>query len=486
MSVLLSLRVKDQFSNVNVSRLMVVGISPSVARAGPANEISGRMMDYTDQDAASTVPKYHPRYNALAVAAISISVVYFILVLGLRSFTFGGGWASFDARMFHFPVINYFLGSQFDFDYPKDMIAMFPGMHMFFAAAGRIFNLNSMEYNGIAAFSIQTMFGLLLLGAMYKLSMAVCNSVAQLLLLYSTSLSSSYTLYSWIWPTTELGSYAFYIFMLVILIGQNKSARTSIVFSILTAASMLFRQSNATLSLAFAANQVLDNLKGGRPLVTRQFVIGLVLPLLTAASIVGMLIYIWGGLVPPEARFHQPSVVNPVALAHMLALTGLIGWPFAIWGWRILTAAPRLRGLAIVGAVLGALLLWLLLPLNFDHDHGRWGSIVWSIEEALRQTGFGTATVCAEMAVGIFIWSGVVYRCLQAGTVFPEVLFFSLFTVSLMGQAISWQRYVEQQLLATLAISVVRSGPRRTELVLATVWFGLYFLVSIIKLLYSK
>ena len=111
---------------------------------------------------------------------------------------------------------------------------------------------------------------------------------------------------------------ALYLLMLVILIEQNETRAASLQFSALSA-SMLFRQTNMTLSAAFLFNKALLNLKSGRSALA-GFSSADLIPLLAAAAFAAFLFYAWGGLVPSYSRVHVAVGLNLVALVHLFAL----------------------------------------------------------------------------------------------------------------------------------------------------------------------
>jgi hypothetical protein len=439
--------------------------------------------DALEIDLKSVNPERTQR--SVRFAAIAFPLAYFLLILALRNFAGRGGWADFDARSFHFRVINHFLESGFNFDYPQDLIAMYPGMHLFFAAVGRVLGLRTMAYDGLAAFAIQSIFGIVLCIAAYKLTLKLCDSVLQAAFFLIATLSSSYISFSWISPTTELGSSALYLLMIIILIDERSGLRDALGFSFLATASTLFRHSNAPLSAAFAANTMLQNRKNGRLLFSNEIAFGLIPPF-CAACVIGLVLYVFGGLTPPDFREeHQSGSINLVQIGHMVALTGLLGWPFVLFGWRTMSEPHAHPMLAIGASAFLATIFCLLVPMNYDPEHGRWGSAVWSIEEALRSHGLGKAAVWAELAIGFFVWIAIALQCGKARTVFPEIVLFGFFMASLLVQTVSWQRYIEVQLIVTLAIAFVRFRPTRTELLLFTSWYSIYLLGGVIKLIGS-
>jgi hypothetical protein len=141
--------------------------------------------------------------------------------------------------------------------------------------------------------------------------------------------------------------------------------------------------------------------------------------------------------------------------------------------------------IATVFAMAVAALLVVILPLNYDQDHGRWGSIVWSIEAALDGYGIGKLAIGMAMGAGVLIWLAVFYRCFKERNIFPEVVLFGIFMSSTLIQTVSWERYVEFQIVATLAIVFVRFELTRSELLILVGWYGVYLSAGIVRLMES-
>jgi hypothetical protein len=263
---------------------------------------------------------------------------------------------------------------------------------------------------------------------------------------------------------------------------QPLSSSVAITFSGLTAGAMLFRQSNAVLGFSLIPNVALKILVS-RPRFSDLWSIGLaLLPAVTALLGIGFLLLIWGHVVPPHfVNYHSAKGLNVVSGVHTLALSGLVCWPFALLLLR--SQGFRRTVLVPVAATAIVLTLWcyLSVPLNYDKDAGRWGSLVWTMEQSLASSRLGGLFVCATIFVGATIWTLVGVRCWQARQIAPEISLFSVFAAGLLFEHMSWQRYVEPQLLISLSVFCAREKLNSLEGKIGLGWFSAYAVLSLMK-----
>ncbi|MBB5751861.1 hypothetical protein [Prosthecomicrobium pneumaticum] len=425
----------------------------------------------------------HPTSRARSVFAVAgFLLTYVLIVFSLHGFSTGGGWAAQDSRFAHFPIINYFIQNGFDLGYPPDRIAMFPGMHAVFALVAILFRLPELRFDGISALLIQSVFGVFFLSGVIRIASKLRLEPGSATVLYLPVFSSSYPLFSWVWPTTDLGSLAFYVWMLVLLIPPRRwNASSAGAYSLLTALSLLFRQSNALLGAAPLADLLVRRWRRGGGGAGLSVLAWATFPLLVAGLGAILLLSIWGALVPPG--FAGMSAVGPnlVAGAHILALTGLIGWPFALVLLGQFGFASRTSLIVGLAGLATTVLCVATMPLNFDPASGRFGSIVWTLQGPLSALHFEIVLVSLSIFVGSLIVIAMGVDCYRKKSIYPEIVMFFMFSVSLIAQRYSWQRYVEPQLLLTLGVYCSRLPMIRIVLWIVIVWFALYGTLSIFK-----
>jgi hypothetical protein len=411
-----------------------------------------------------------------------VAIGYCLIVAGMWAApTPATGWAIGDAHDYHFPIINYFIQHGFDLQYPSDLIAMFPGMHMYFAWVARVFGWSEVGFASREALLIQSVLGVSLLCALYRVAVNVARRPIAVVILMLPVLSSSFVLYSWVWPTTDLGSLAFYAWMLALLVGAPlPTVGTSLAHSLLSGAAVMFRQSYAVLSAATLANIIVRAITH-RPEKPRLASLALSLPpMIVALGCVAWLISIWGGLVPPGFQRHVANGFSIVSGAHIVALSGLIAWPFALPQWRALAKDRRLLTKALAGALAIAILSCIALPLEFNVAAGRYNSLIWNLPRVFLPHPFGIMFIGVLIAIGAFLWISMLLACCRKSDFPPEFVMFGLFALSLLVQKMAWQRYVEPQLLLTFGIYFSRQELTRNDSRFIVAVYSAYGAVSLI------
>jgi hypothetical protein len=253
------------------------------------------------------------------------------------------GWAASDAFNYHFPVINYFISHGFDGQYPN-LLAMYPGMHLFFAAVARAFGLDSLAFDGIDAFLIQSIWGIAFLALSYWMLVRLCRTATQVAATSLVVFSSSYILLPWLWPTTDLGTLVFFLGMLAAMqLAETNPSAARLFASVCAVGAVLFRQSSATLGAAIllASQGRFASIGAGSGEIKLKGLLADALPLVCSAITVGLIVWHWNGLVPPGFGKHQAHGVNLIEAVHIVALTGLIGWPFMLTVNRLVVRDPR-------------------------------------------------------------------------------------------------------------------------------------------------
>jgi hypothetical protein len=396
---------------------------------------------------------------------VIVAICYCIVVVGVWVAPIPpANWAIGDARDYHFPIINYFIQHGFDLNYPPDLVAMFPGMHMYFASVARAFGWSELGFTSAKALLVQSVLGILLLCALYRVAVNVTRSPAAVVILMLPVLSSSFVLYSWVWPTTDLGSLAFYTWMLALLVvAPRPTAGTSLAHSLLTGAAVMFRQSSAVMGAASLANIIVRAITHRAKKPSLASIALSLPPIIVALVCVGWLISIWGGLVPTGFQRHVANGFSIVSGVHIFALSGLIAWPFALPQWRVLAKDRRLLIGTLAGALAIAILCCMALPLEFNIEAGRSNSLIWNLQRVFLHHPFDIAFVGVMIAIGSFLWISMLVACCKRSDFPPELVMFGLFAASLLVQKTAWQRYVEPQLLLTLGVYFSRQEMARND-----------------------
>ena len=98
---------------------------------------------------------------------------------------------------------------------------------------------------------------------------------------------------------------------------------------------------------------------------------------LPAIVLVGLLVWMWGGLTPPAYRDLHDRGINVATPAFTLGLIALIGVPLVTRrGARELLAMPRVVPSCVAFA---GVLAATVVPTDFDREAGRWGGPLWTV-----------------------------------------------------------------------------------------------------------
>jgi len=421
-----------------------------------------------------------PARPSFSYSAVTIAV-FGILVVLVKLFARNGGWAEIDATKFHFAIIDYFIVSGFDWNYPQ-VAPMYPGMHVFFAIIARLLHLGPLVPTDWASFAIQSIWGISFVVAAVAITHRVHALTARVErpLLLLILLCSSYPIASWIWPTTELGAYAAMYGLIALSIGRTAlTLPQALQFAGLAAIATLFRQNYAAFALAPVVTYGLACLFRRNDIRAGVLAVQ-TLPLVVVGVIVLAFTLKWGGLIAPQmAQVGMVSRFEFSQIENLIGLIGLVGFPFvvlaaqSIAGQRVLLAALGLVSLA------GGFLLETVWPLVYDRSSGHWGSLIWAIVERQDGLHLGHLPIVLLLTLGLFVLLTLLYQCLADRFVDPVLVLLALMAASLLPQALVFQRYSEVTMLSTLAIVLLRRQPVAgyTRLFIYA-WFGLYALVS--------
>lgn len=415
------------------------------------------------------ISRFSPPLWALALAFVALVVL-------MRLVAQPNGWAAVDARGYHFPVINHFLArGGFSLDYPLGL-SMFAGMHAAFATLARALGFGPLAYDSLAAFGVQSVFGLAYVALLVATTRALLPQAQRRALLFFIAASSSYALASWLWPTTDVLSFTFYL-AFVLLCALPMSGPVVIAAVVVAALAPFVRQNFAVLASAFAFRLVLEALlrrewPGFKALVFS------VLPFMAAIAALGVLFSLWGGLVPPD-RTGTETGFAPATPFHALALAGVLCWPFAQmpWGQDNRAMMGVLAACLLIGLVLG-----FTLPFDYNFAPGRNGSYVWQFLERLPSGMARKAAFGLMGGAGLYLFAGLAREVWGRRELAPELAVFAPLLAAQMLQRVAFQRYVELPLFLAIAGPSLRwlaPSPRRKAVIL--VWFAILFALGLAK-----
>jgi hypothetical protein len=395
--------------------------------------------------------------------------------------------AAWDAYYYHVPQINEFIAHGFRGHY-QNFVAMTPGLHMLYAAIGIALGVKEFAYDSSLLFAIHSVWMVAYIG----LNLAIIHKMYQrndtALVMVLPLLASSYPIYSWVWPTTDLPATDLYLAAIVIEFHawrpawRSQAARLAI-YAVLGAVGVMIRQHYGFLAAIPAGILIAEFLVRRERRLDPMRLLVYLSPVLPALAVLGYFIALWGGPVPPDQAFHYAPFGAPIALAHVLGFTGLIGFPFAVSLWRLLRE-NRIRPVWIlISAIAVGLAAAAFLPLEPNVAAGRFGSLLWTIEGRIPFLAGRFVFLAGAIGFGAAIWLAVAALCVRRQQAIPTVVLFAMYTGTLLVQEYCFQRYVEEPILLTLAVFILwQARLPRAETGLWGICFGAYMIVSWAKL----
>jgi len=184
---------------------------------------------------------------------------------------------------------------------------------------------------------------------------------------------------------------------------------------------------------------------------TMERVRGAIAVTLPAFVLVGLLVWMWGGLTPPAYRDIHDRGVNPATPAFTLGLIALIGVPLVTMrGARELLAMPRLA--PSCAAILGVLAAT-VVPTAFDREAGRWGGPLWTVISQSPVVADRSLALLVLAPIGALVLLALVKRAHEAtrdGT--GLALGAAVLCLMAVNTANSqcWERYADLPLLVLL------------------------------------
>lgn len=416
------------------------------------------------------------------MAPIVAAIIYIAVVITAKMSFPRTGWSVRDSHDYHFPVINYFLQHGLNRAYPLGL-SMIPGMHVLFSGVATIFGLRSLDWDGVPAFLIQSVGELLFLGAVTALYRLACARGSGSWPLLLPLLCSSIPFASWLWPTTDLGPLvAFLCSILVLARTPRLSLASALTYAALVLVASLFRQNYATLGFAYGFYYLINDSAGCRVRPAFSLLCASI-PVLASLTAIGVAYWLWHGLTPPTEQWHgSATTFHVTTVVHVLAYAGLMCWPVLLLLGISLRQQPR-EALVILAVAAGlALLTMALVPLSYDKEAGRVGSLFWSLIGPMPLSPWRYAVLAAVLLSGFLIALGIGWLSWQRRFLRPEIAALGLYVASLIVQSQPWQRYIEPQVI--ICVVLFFGFPPRQAATLRVIyagWFSAYILVGLGK-----
>ncbi len=305
------------------------------------------------------------------------------------------GRAAYDHLHYHLPAVQRFMAELPGVDLVDYASATTPGYHLIVAAVGRPAGTGPVGLRWIGLAFTLVLLGCVTAWASRRFSqdghgwtgLAITLPMAASLYVYSSGV--------WLLPDNA-GWLGVWAVLTLVLAGPIKGARW-LPIAIALAALVMARQIHLWALAPVIVAAWLDaclrpqgeptrdamSLAEARAVLapTRNKIIGATKALgagLPAIVLLGALVVMWGGLVPPRFAGFHASTMSPAAGAFFLSLVAGFGAFFIGWWWRGFIAILRARkGLLIAALGVGALSA-LLPETSYSLEAGRYGAL-WSV-----------------------------------------------------------------------------------------------------------
>jgi len=276
-------------------------------------------------------------------------------------------------------------------------------------------------------------------------------------------LFSSYVLGASIWLTTDNAGLLFVALVLGGSIMVGATVNRIVKWGLFSAVAVYIRQIHIWVIapvllvalLTSSANrfapkvlQDVEQLKW-RLLQTTFTVVALLLPF----AILGVLVYLWGGLTPTHYAQRHNSGFNLATFPLILSLFGALGI-FFLPIFLVSNKKKVLFGTAGWIAISLGIAVSLIVPTNFDHSAGRWGGAIWTLIELMPDVAGRSIVFPPLAALGCFVLLSA-WRTLRDCGRSRQA---AILLLALLGWAIAqsansqaWQRYCEPLILISLA-----------------------------------
>lgn len=384
-------------------------------------------------------------------------------------------WAHHDAIAFHLQQIQWFREHGITLTYEATS-ATTPGFHWLVAVLADAVHVG--RPLSIDDWLVRVVPLCLTAGALVLIYLAIRNVGAddtRAAVLLFPIMSSSYVLAGAVYPVTESLALLGYASMAYALAGPARGTVPFVVGSVIAVSA---RQTFWPATLAWPAASVVKAWIGeGR----WTGVLPAALATLPATAVLITFVSVWGGLTPPEFAGHRAEgLVNVTPIVHALALIGLFSIPY----YRP-SDFENIRHVLVDGALSGLLaaVLWYGVRLTPSHDEGRFSSVVWTISGYSPLVFERPVLVLALLFLGLFMMAVALRRAQTSRSVTGELLLLGAVIVSQGGQALSWQRYVEPQILIFLSVNLARSKARSWIFDgVLVVFFSVWLLLSVMRI----
>lgn len=313
---------------------------------------------------------------------------------------------------------------------------------------------------------ISSLFGLALVLSLWKiLARRVDGWLAVSLTL--PLLCSAYFLSGCMWLTTDVAAVWFIVLALGSLLTVERSQVQLARAGFFAALAVLVRQPTIWLiAPVYLSAWFARKCKPVSPVRRVATICALALPLL----VIGWLIVLWGGIMPPAYRSIHDTGPNGATVAFALSLLGVWGlpWAIALCGRQCAELRQHWMGCSLL--LVMAIVALALQETSYDQAAGRWGGPLWSAVQIAPVVMNRSLLLIALAVVGIAVMVVIVRaaKCASAaGSPDRGWIIFAIACVAIISaltvNSQCWERYVDLPLLALLPLGVVLGVDRSNQ-----------------------
>jgi hypothetical protein len=356
---------------------------------------------------------------------------------------------AFDEINYHRPIIATMAADFPAVDIVNYNAAMAPGYHVAMAAVLRVTG----SWTAVRAANLAIGVLLIVLAGHVAWQLSGEWSAALTTL---TLAASSYVVSGSVWLTTDNLGLLLAMGSLSLVILRRPIQARSLASGVVGALSALVRQIHVWTSVPLIVDALWTDAPTGDGRAWRR--LASVAPAVLPVVAVGLLVLLWGGLLPPRFVGHHEGW-NPVAFAFGLSLLGVFGLPWLLAMTADLRLALESRpGLPVIVVALCAS----LVPTTYAVRDGRWGGWLWELvrwsptafERSLLVPGLAVAGACTVLTL--------VYRASRAGRSREAIVLVVALAAWMAAQSANfqaWQRYFEPAILILLSWLIALAPP---------------------------
>ena len=175
----------------------------------------------------------------------------------------------------------------------------------------------------------------------------------------------------------------------------------------------------------------------------------------------------------------------PQSILHAFAFLGLVLPVYLLIFANLIGAAYRSRVTVLTAAVLCLMVatIWIAVPSTYDHDAGRWASIVWTLSRFGPELAGRPSTLLLFELAGAMFAAFLVWLALDRCEIRPVLLGLFLYIVAQIFMPLAFQRYIEPMVLMSLGLIAACFATVATwRLTLFATIFSIYSLIGLLRI----